>query len=127
MAHDNDGHADAHHGISHVASMKVLFGTFGALMALTVITVLATKVDLGANGNLLLAMFIATIKATLVCTFFMHLKYDKPMHTVILISALLLALLFVAFALMDSNQYQLDVVYKNDGLTPPLMNEQIGK
>jgi cytochrome c oxidase subunit IV len=120
-----DGHAHEDHGISHVASMKVLLGTFGALIFLTVVTVLATKVDLGSQGNLILAMFIALIKATLVCTFFMHLKYDKPMHTIILISAILLGILFVGFGIMDSNQYQVDVVYAPDQLTPPLMNEQL--
>jgi cytochrome c oxidase subunit 4 len=123
VAHDATGHDD--HGISHVASMKVLLGTFGALIVLTFLTVAATKVHLGANGNLMLAMFIATVKASLVCTFFMHLKYDKPLHSIILMAALLLGLLFVTFGLMDSHQYQRDVVYKNDGLSPTLMNEQL--
>ena len=90
----------------------------------TVLTVAATKISLPGSGNLMLAMFIAIVKATLVCTFFMHLKYDKPMHTIILVSAIGAATLFVAFTLMDSNQYQLDTVYKNDSLSPPLMHEQ---
>jgi cytochrome c oxidase subunit 4 len=122
-ATDASGHDD--HGISHVASVKVLLGTFGALIVLTVLTVAATKVNLGANGNLMLAMFIATVKAALVCTYFMHLKYDKPLHTIILLAALLLGLLFVVFGLMDSGQYQQDIIYKNDGLSPTLMHEQL--
>lgn len=97
------------HGLSHVASAKVLLGTFGALMVLTVLTVLATKVDLGSSMNLFLAMVVATVKATLVCMFFMHLKYDKVLHTVAFVSALLFALLFVCFALMDSSEYQDDI------------------
>jgi cytochrome c oxidase subunit IV len=126
-SHEADGRVDhGHHGISHVASMKVLLGTFAALIALTVITVVtATQVHLGSQGNLILAMFIATFKATLVCTYFMHLKYDKPMHTIILVSAVLFAMLFVGFAVMDSNQYQVDTVFKNDNLSPTLMNEQV--
>jgi cytochrome c oxidase subunit 4 len=123
---DAGGHGAAHHGISHVASIKVLLGTFGALIFLTLLTVVtATQIHLGSQGNLILALFIATFKATLVCTFFMHLKYDKPMNTIILAAALLFSLLFIAFTLMDSNQYQPDTVYKNDNLSPTLMNEQL--
>jgi cytochrome c oxidase subunit 4 len=101
----HDAH-DEHHGISHVASTKVLLGTGGALLLLTIVTVLATKVDFGPNINLAIAMFIAVVKATLVVLFFMHLKYDKVFHTVIFMSALLAASLFVGFTLMDSGQYQ---------------------
>ena len=65
-AHD---HHDDHHGISHVASVKVLTATGGSLLLLTVVTVLATKVDFGANINLAIAMAIAVLKATLVILF----------------------------------------------------------
>ena len=114
--HDHDSHGDdAHgHGLSHVASPKVLLGTFGALMVLTVITVLATQVDLGSNLNLLVAMVVATVKAGLVCMYFMHLRYDKPLHTVAFLSALLFALLFVSFALMDSSEYQDTVIWVDE-------------
>lgn len=114
--HDHDSHHDdAHgHGLSHIASPKVLLGTFGALMVLTVITVLATKVDLGSNLNLVVAMVVATIKAGLVCMYFMHLRYDKPLHTVAFLSALLFALLFVSFALMDSSEYQDTVIWVDE-------------
>ncbi|MBA3817620.1 MAG: cytochrome C oxidase subunit IV family protein [Deltaproteobacteria bacterium] len=104
MASQTDHHDD--HGISHVASVKVLVGTGGTLLVLTLVTVLATKIDLGANLNLALAMFIAVIKATLVVLFFMHLKYDKVFHTVVFMSAILASALFVGFTLMDSGQYQ---------------------
>ena len=83
-------------------------------MVLTVLTVTATGVDLGSNMNLLLAMVIATAKASLVCMFFMHLKYDKIMFTVALLAALLFALLFVSFTLMDSSEYQQDIVWVDE-------------
>jgi cytochrome c oxidase subunit 4 len=109
----HDSH-DQHHGLGHVASKKVLFGTWGTLMVLTVVTVLASKVNFGAAElNLLVAMVIAIVKATLVCLFFMHLKYDKLFHSVVFVSAILLATLFVTFALMDSNQYQVDVYWQH--------------
>lgn len=117
-----DGHGHGHgHGMSHVLPMKVLLGTWGALMVLTVLTVAVAKLpifDFGASPNLLIAMVIATVKATLVCLYFMHLRYDKMFHTVVFISAILLATLFVSFALMDSTQYQTDVSWAKDDLSP---------
>jgi cytochrome c oxidase subunit 4 len=106
-SHDHDAHHDDHgHGISHVASAKNLLGTWGALMVLTVLTVLATKVDFGSSTNLALAMLVALVKATLVCLFFMHLRYDKLFHSVLLVGGILTAALFVGYTLMDSSQYQ---------------------
>ena len=110
--HDDD------HGISHVASLKVLVGTGSALLALTLVTVLATKVDFGANINLALAMTIAVFKASLVVLFFMHLKYDRLFHTVIFVSAILAASLFVGFTMMDSGQYQQTNIWHPD--SPPV-------
>lgn len=107
-------HHDDHHGISHVASMKVLLGTGGTLLFLTLVTVLATKVDFGASINLGIAMAIAVVKATLVVLFFMHLKYDKVFHTVIFLSAILAAALFVGFTLMDTGQYQHTNIWERD-------------
>ena len=111
-------HHDDHHGLSHVASIKVLVGTGGTLLLLTLVTVAATKIDLGPSLNLALAMVIAVIKATLVVLFFMHLKYDKLFHTVVFISAILAASLFVGFTLMDSGQYQHTNIWHPDN--PPL-------
>jgi cytochrome c oxidase subunit 4 len=112
-----DHHAD-HHGISHVASVKVLLGTGGTLLFLTLVTVAATKVDFGASINLGIAMAIAVVKASLVILFFMHLKYDKIFHTVIFMSAVLAAALFVGFTLMDSGQYQHTNIWDPD--SPPV-------
>lgn len=109
--------AEAHHGIAHVADKKVLLGTWIALMFLTVITVTATRIDLGANYNLALAMAIAVIKATLVVLFFMHLRYDKVFHSVLVVGGILAASLFVGFALMDSGQYQSTIIW--DPTHPP--------
>jgi cytochrome c oxidase subunit IV len=114
---DHHEHHDDHHGLSHVASLKVLLGTGGTLLMLTLVTVGATKVDFGANINLAVAMAIAVVKATLVILFFMHLKYDRLFHTVVFIGAILAASLFVGFTLMDSNQYQQTNIWNPDA--PP--------
>jgi cytochrome c oxidase subunit 4 len=104
-------HHDDHHGISHVAAARVLLATGSTLLFLTLLTVLATHVDFGANINLAVAMVIAVTKATLVILFFMHLRYDKLFHSVVFVSALLAASLFVGFTLMDSSQYQMTNIW----------------
>jgi len=113
-SHDDD---HDHHGLSHVAPIKVLVATGGTLLVLTLVTVLATKIDFGANINLAIAMAIAVLKATLVILFFMHLRYDRLFHSVVFVSALLAASLFVGFTLMDSNQYQQTNIWNPD--SPP--------
>jgi cytochrome c oxidase subunit 4 len=110
-------HDDEHHGLSHVATIKVLVTTGGTLLLLTLITVLATKIDFGANINLAVAMAIAVLKATLVILFFMHLRYDRLFHAVVFAAAILAASLFVGFTLMDSNQYQQTNIWNPDA--PP--------
>jgi cytochrome c oxidase subunit 4 len=114
-SHHDDDH---HHGLSHIAPVKVLVATGGSLLVLTLVTVLATKVDFGANINLAIAMAIAVLKATLVALFFMHLKYDRLFHSVVFVGAILAAALFVGFTLMDSNQYQQTNIWNPDAPPP---------
>lgn len=100
-------HDDHGHGLAHAAAPKVLLATGGTLLLLTLVTVISSKIDFGGSSiNLAIAMVIAVTKATLVVLFFMHLRYDRLFHSVIFVSALLAACLFVGFTLMDSDQYQ---------------------
>lgn len=116
--HHADPHDDHGHGLAHTAQVKVLLGTGGALLMLTVLTVFSSKQDFGgASINLAIAMVIAVTKATLVILFFMHLRYDRLFHSVVFISAILAASLFVGFTLMDSGQYQHTNIWSTT--TPP--------
>ena len=99
---------EEHGELGHVASMKVLVGTFVSLLVLTVVTVAVAHVDLGSL-NLLVALAVATVKASAVVLYFMHLRYDKPFNAVVFITALLFMVLFVTLVLLDSRQYQDDV------------------
>lgn len=106
----------SHEGQSHIhiVPMKILVGVWAALMVLTVVTVAVTWVDLGPF-NLWLAMVIATIKASLVVLYFMHLRYDKPINALAFIGALAFVMLFVSGTLMDTTAYQPDIAqYRND-------------
>ncbi len=110
--HDDRGPGDRGHdghGVGHVLPMKVLGAVFAGLVVLTWITVAATWVDLGAM-NLWLAMAIATVKASLVALYFMHLRWDRPINGIIFLGTLLFVLLFVGIALTDTASYQPEMI-----------------
>lgn len=108
--HDDD-HAHGHddHGLAHTMPLPLLFGVLGALLALTVATVAVTSIDLGAQGNLIVAMIIATVKAALVCVFFMHLLWDKKFNALLFLTSVLLLILFLSLTTNDRGEYQHDV------------------
>jgi cytochrome c oxidase subunit 4 len=89
----------------HVLSPAVLLGAAGALVALTVITVITSKIQLGAF-NIVLAMAIAGLKATLVALFFMHLRWEGRFQAVVFATAVFFAVLLVGFVVFDTTQYQ---------------------
>jgi len=67
--------AGAHADISkHV---KAYIAVFIALAVGTIITVLASTVDLGGHLNMGVALLIAVVKASLVAAIFMHLKWER--------------------------------------------------
>jgi cytochrome c oxidase subunit 4 len=105
------GHGHAHgddhgHGLAHTMPLPLLFGVLGALLVLTVATVAVTSIDLGAQGNLVVAMIIATVKAALVCVFFMHLLWDKKFNAVLFLTSVLLLILFLSLTTNDRGEYQ---------------------
>lgn len=99
------GHGDDHeHGVGHAVPLRILVAVAGALMLLTALTVYAAQFKFGPL-EVVVAMTIATVKAGLVCAYFMHLRYDKPFHAFVFISSLAFVSLFIMFALMDAKQY----------------------
>lgn len=112
--HGNDAHGHADHGhgghdgehFAHTAPAPMLIGVFVALILLTILTVGVTAVDLGANGNLIIAMVIATVKAVLVMGYFMHMFWDKRFNVLAFTSSFLFLILFLAMALADRGEYQ---------------------
>ena len=95
-------------GGAHVMSVKMLLGIWGALVVLTGVTVWSAQYDLG-RIDLVVAMGIATVKATLVALYFMHLRYDKGFHTVVILGALVFVFLFVSMVLLDRDAYQPEI------------------
>ena len=104
----NDRHArraGGAHPAPHVLSPGVLLGTAAALFALTALTVVTSKIQLG-EFNVVLALAIAGLKATLVALFFMHLRWEARFQAVVIAGALFFAVLLVGFVVFDTTQYQ---------------------
>lgn len=57
------------------ASRRTSIAVFAALLLLTVVTVLVSYVDLGMM-NVVVALLIASVKASLVALYFMHLRSE---------------------------------------------------
>jgi cytochrome c oxidase subunit 4 len=91
-------HAEHEH---HIMSAKTNFMVFLTLAFLTAFTVYTAKAwDLG-KFNIVLAMIIATTKATVVAWWFMHLKYDDKVNRWIFLGTLAFVFTLWAFAASD--------------------------
>jgi cytochrome c oxidase subunit 4 len=84
----------------HVSPLKVYFAIFGALMVLSVITVGAAFLNLG-QFNSVVALAIASVKATLVILFFMHVKYSSRLTKLTVVVSLFFVVILFAETMMD--------------------------
>ncbi len=105
VAHATPGAGnDAHEHGDHAVSLWVLVAVWLTLMGLTAATVAIAQLDLG-RLDLVFAMAIATIKATLVCLFFMHLYWERPIMGMMFLGCLGFVFLFITLVLTDSAEY----------------------
>lgn len=72
----------------HIVSIKVYLVIFFSLLLGTTLTVLAAFHDFPWQFNTIIALTIASVKATLVVLYFMHVRYSNRLVWVILIAAL---------------------------------------
>jgi cytochrome c oxidase subunit 4 len=110
-------HAHATHTTDIKAESRSYLLTLLALLFLTVVTVGASYIDFG-QGNVVIALAIATVKATLVALFFMHLAHDKPMNGLIAVAGFIFLGLFLLFDLLDITTRR-DAIPQN--LHPPVV------
>jgi cytochrome c oxidase subunit 4 len=76
--------------------------TLVTLLILTVITVGASYIQFGSSSaNVVIALTIATIKASIVALFFMHLLHDKPVNAIIAVTGFLFLGIFLLFDFID--------------------------
>ncbi|GAB4184884.1 MAG: hypothetical protein Tsb0017_14500 [Geothermobacteraceae bacterium] len=90
-----------HEDKGHIIPNSILVAVWLALLVLTVITVAASRVDLGAL-NIWVALGIACSKSALVIAFFMHMKYENWLFRLFLLIALVTLALFIGFTFFDT-------------------------
>jgi cytochrome c oxidase subunit 4 len=88
MSDDHAANVDKH--------VRTYLMVFGSLIVLTFATVGASHLDLGILGGIVLALFIATIKGSLVACYFMHLISEKKL----ILYVLLLTVTFFSFLVL---------------------------
>ena len=86
---------------AHITPLKTNFIVIGALFMLTGLTIAAYYVRLG-EWNLAVALLIASVKATLVGTWFMHLKYEKAFNTSFFVGTILFMSIFFGYTANDT-------------------------
>ena len=87
------------HG-SHAEKLGVYLAIFAALMILTVVTVLAAGWELGAFTDVV-ALGIATIKASLVILYFMHVRHSTRLVKLFAVAGFFWLILMFLFTLAD--------------------------
>ena len=141
---DEEGHHDDHG--HHVTSWQFMTLILFALLFFTGLTVWTASAEVWISDNLgiqitqlwnvIIAMSIATVKAMLVCMYFMHLKHDTPLNTYILLFTFVTMSLFMLFPALDlgtRNITRPDVdpyIQMGGGATPGMpvaRNEETGK
>jgi cytochrome c oxidase subunit 4 len=88
---------ESHH---HVSPKALYVAVFSALLVLTAVTYLVSYANLGP-ASLPVAMLVASMKASLVIAFFMHLKYEDRTFAFMFATALLFVSIFFTFILYD--------------------------
>jgi cytochrome c oxidase subunit IV len=85
----------------HIVPVKVYLAIFLALLVGTALTVIAAFVDFPWRLNTIVALTIASVKATLVVLYFMHVRYSPRLVWVIVASALFWMGILFAFTFSD--------------------------
>ena len=73
------------------------FAVFATLVVLTIVTVAATFIHTDKElVKILIALLIASIKATAVAMYFMHLKFERRIMGILFASTLILGMILVS-------------------------------
>jgi len=105
--HSHAGHGELQMGHHHISSSAMFLNVLLALLVLTGVTVGASRIDFGA-ANMLIAMAIASVKASLVIAFFMHVKWDTAINKIVFLSSFLFLSLLFLFTLADHATRRMD-------------------
>ena len=100
--------------IGHIVPIKFLVFICCLLLFLTAVTVWVSRYDFTeiniAEMGIIMALLVATVKATFVGLYFMHLRWDRPFLGFIFVGSLLFVVLFIGLALTDTMEYQPEII-----------------
>ncbi|MEK7720728.1 MAG: cytochrome C oxidase subunit IV family protein [Bacteroidota bacterium] len=85
---------------NHVSSDSLNWTVLVILLILTTISILAIKIHLGAY-TVALALILASIKVTIVLTYFMHLKFENFLLRMMVGGVFLLFAVVIAITFID--------------------------
>jgi cytochrome c oxidase subunit 4 len=84
----------------HISSYMLNWTVLLVLLMLTTISILAVKIHLGAF-TVALALILASIKVTIVLTYFMHLKFENLLLRLMVGGVFLLFAIVIAITFTD--------------------------
>jgi cytochrome c oxidase subunit 4 len=84
----------------HVSSVKAYVGIFLTLMILTAVTIAVAYVNLG-QLNKVVALTIASVKATLVVLYFMHVKYASRLTKLVIVTGFFFLAILLGEMMID--------------------------
>src|SRR3990167_2773423 len=92
------------------------------LLVLSVITDWVSYHNYGIL-NIVVAMGVATVKASLVCLYFMHLKYDNRLNQVVFVASFVFLAIFAGLTASDELFRPVEAVAKVEVIQPPAENQ----
>ena len=105
MGHDTHEH--------HITPLSTYYLIFGCLIFLTFVTVGVSYLGLPPSISIVVAMAVASVKATLVGTWFMHLIHETKFNILLFLSSIWFIGAFFLFTSIDLMSR--DRVMKNSG------------
>jgi cytochrome c oxidase subunit 4 len=136
--HQTDGHGDDHghaHGAGHanthshghghtIIPMRTLVVVLSLLLFFTLLTVAAAnaeqffatafQITIPQWVNVAVALSIAAVKSIIVAAYFMQLRYDNPLNTMIAVFTVLVFTFFLGFIMVDLGSRNALYQYKAD-------------
>ena len=88
------------HEKQHIVPYRTFLSVLAILITLTFVSVIVTKVHLGAL-TVAIALLIAAVKSSFVLRIFMHLKFENRMFTLMVIAIILVIFAVIFITLLD--------------------------
>lgn len=92
------------HGHHHIIPFQTLTKVFGGLVALTILTVITSRLDFGPLNflHVPIAIGIAVVKTMMVVLYFMALKYDNRVNGLTFGIGTIFVIVFIVITLFDT-------------------------